>query len=270
MKRWLFPIVLWLGSTLACSLSPATESTLPNDPRPVLRADQPAVVLLAPQAGSRFVEGAPVILLAEARDLESGVVRIEVYDHFDQLIDTVEAEEADGVPRLSGQATWQAVQAQQHFLKVRAFRADGTASNTAEVMVLVEAAPAGFEMPVLVATEPEPSPSPANDTATAPEATAAAPDEGATPDSSPEPTTTPGLAATVVDANVLNIRLGPSVNANIVQTAARGAQLTLVGRTADSQWYATPLQAGGFGWVFGQYLAFEGDPSTLPVASDQQ
>jgi hypothetical protein len=85
------------------------------------------VVWLAPKTGNRYAQGTPIQLYALARDLGTGVAKIEFYDNFDQIIATVTAPNPQGVPELSGIVTWTPTQPQLTFVRVRAFRADGTA-----------------------------------------------------------------------------------------------------------------------------------------------
>ncbi len=84
----------------------------------------------------------------------------------------------------------------------------------------------------------------------------------------PPPTATPAPVLAKVLERTVNVRNGPTTKNKIVSTLKKDAQITLVGRSADSTWYQVNL-AGATepGWVFGETLQIaSGDPKTLPVA----
>ena len=255
--------ILILLTTLACALSPAGTETGTDDNRPVLQESRPAIVFLAPQTGNKYAAGSEILLHAEARDLGTGISKVEFYDNFDQVIGTVNAENPAGVPELTAIVTWQTNMAQIHFLKARAFRADGTQSNLQEISI---------EIVALDGVVPETT---AELGATATTVDLAVTAEATTPNEV-TPTATSatseapasGVSATVT-AETLNVRVGATINSGIASSLTRGTKIELVGRSADSQWYVTPLADGSFGWVFGQLLAIEGDPSKLPLVDSQ-
>lgn len=261
---WL--VLCLILTTLACSLSPAGDSPSTGDNRPVLGEDRPAIVFLAPQMGNKYAAGSQILLHAEARDLGAGVARIEFYDNFDTLIETVTAENPAGQPVLTAIVPWQSTMSQVHFLKARAFRADGTQSNLQEISIEIVA----LESFAASETTAEPAVTEvATADSTSAESTTPEPAASAeTPAVSGDPLQV-RLNATVNGAETLNVRSGAAVSASVLQTVRRGAQLELVGRSADNQWYATPLANGSYGWVFGQYLQIEGDPTTLPLVTSQ-
>lgn len=84
----------------------------------------------------------------------------------------------------------------------------------------------------------------------------------------PSPTSTlaPVLAKVVVE-NTVNIHAAPSRTGMIVGTLKKDAQVTLIGRSDDDQWYQIRISsAQQFGWVFGEVLQMvAGDPKTLPI-----
>ena len=88
--------------------------------------------------------------------------------------------------------------------------------------------------------------------------------EAATAAEAPAPTapiTNASLQA-VVAVEVLNVRVAPDISAAIAQQAlTNGTQIELVGRSEDNLWFATPLASGGVGWVFGDPLTVQGDPT---------
>ena len=240
-------IILLIASSAACALTPGTRAPDSTDLRPEVQAGRPVIVMLVPQTGNRYSAGTAILLQAEARDPEGGIVRIEFYDHFDNVIGMVKASNPAGDPHLIGQISWQTSTEQTHFLKARAFRADDTMSNLAEVSIEIVRL--------------------ADDVATPAQKTPIATDSGATPGPSASATPNIQLTGVVIDATALNVREGPQVSAGILATLARGDQVTLIGRSTDNQWYAASLQNGVVGWLFATYIEVQGDPTTLPVVS---
>ena len=64
----------------------------------------------------------------------------------------------------------------------------------------------------------------------------------------------------------VNVRSGPGTNYPVIGLAPFGAEGEIVGRTADSQWWAAavPSAPGGVGWVSADYVAVTGADS-VPV-----
>jgi serine/threonine-protein kinase len=83
----------------------------------------------------------------------------------------------------------------------------------------------------------------------------------------PPPTPTPVPVLAKVGENTVNIRAAPSRTGMIVGTLKKDAQVTLIGRSDDDQWYQIRISgAQQFGWVFGEVLQMvAGDPKTLPI-----
>jgi Bacterial SH3 domain len=83
----------------------------------------------------------------------------------------------------------------------------------------------------------------------------------------PAPTATPApVLAKVIEVRV-NVRAAPSTTAKIVSSLKKDAEVALIGRNGDGQWYQINLAGGNApAWVFGATLQISsGDPNTLPV-----
>lgn len=84
-----------------------------------------------------------------------------------------------------------------------------------------------------------------------------------------QPPATPTPAPVIAKINVTsaNVRAAPSTTAKVVTTMKNGAQITLIGRSADSQWFqinvaGQPQPA----WISIQVFQIaSGDPQSLPV-----
>jgi len=264
-------------AALACALATQNENSGTGDARPVLGAERPSIVLLAPQTGEKYALNAPVLLYAEARDSGAGVARIEFYDNFGELIDTVAASNPQGDATLSGIVSWTPPGAQRYFVSAKAFRADGTESNGQE---------ASFEVIALDGSTSSIQPPPDAGQAQLPQESdqqQAPPPDQQQQEQNPviqEPpqqnqadsgtTGDAGGVTAIVTAEVLNVRVAPGVRADIARAPlTTGESVQLIGRSEDGLWYAIPLSTGTTGWIFGESLQINGDPGTLPLATVQ-
>lgn len=105
--------------------------------------------------------------------------------------------------------------------------------------------------PVAEVVPPEPEP-----TATAEPPTATPVPPTATPEP-PTETPTPGQPlGTITAPRGVNIRSGPSTAYPAIDSAEFGDVISLVGRSADGLWWATPVPASpsGLGWISAQYV----------------
>ena len=136
MKIWLRLLIPILLTTLACSLA-VDDGSQGATTRPIVGEDRPAVIFLAPVQGNRYALGTEVLLYAEASDLGAGVARVEFYDNFDGVIGSVAALNPNGDPTLSAIVAWTPPNAQTHFIRVKAIRADGTESTQRETSIEV-------------------------------------------------------------------------------------------------------------------------------------
>lgn len=93
---------------------------------------------------------------------------------------------------------------------------------------------------------------------------------------SPTPTAVPptglpfipagALRATVIKANVLNVRDAPSLGGNIVGRILRGQTYQIVGRDERARWFLIQLSSGQ-AWAYGFYLTIDGNEFNAPVTS---
>lgn len=266
-----YKIVLLLTPLLIASAACALMAdTGVKDNRPVLEASRPSVVWLAPAANSQFASGAEILLLAQARDLGAGVARIEFYDTFDTLIDTLEADDSAGVPFLQGAVRWRPIEVQRHFVKVRAFRADGISSSQREISI--EVVDAG-DVPLARPTATQ-QPESASDRPVVTESAEIVPTQAAPIEALAETPNTPEPAAAVpVQARVLveslNVRVAPRIDAAMASNALTvNTVITLVGHNDNGEWYAMQLPSGSVAWVFARSLEIiQGDAETLPLVA---
>jgi uncharacterized protein YgiM (DUF1202 family) len=102
-----------------------------------------------------------------------------------------------------------------------------------------------------------------------------APPASDTPDVTQTPITaktpTPAPVTAKVTADRVNLRAGPSTQADVVGRANKDDPLTLVGRSADNQWYQGTVSGGtGTIWIFADTIQIvSGDPQSLPTVNSQ-
>jgi uncharacterized protein YraI len=69
-----------------------------------------------------------------------------------------------------------------------------------------------------------------------------------------------------VNTPSLIVRQGPGTTYPPMGDLAQGEQVLIVGRNADSSWWAVSY-ADGTGWVFASLVIVEGDASQVPLAA---
>jgi SH3-like domain-containing protein len=91
----------------------------------------------------------------------------------------------------------------------------------------------------------------------------------ATPTFTPTNTFTPTLTPTPVVGTVqstqaVNLRAEPSVTAAIITQLAPGTQVTVIGRSDDTEWYNVQLASGTTGWINRSLLSIPQAGASLP------
>jgi hypothetical protein len=74
------------------------------------------------------------------------------------------------------------------------------------------------------------------------------------------------VAIAVINDELVNIRNAPSLTASeVVQMAVRGTEFTVVGRSADDEWWQLCCVDGAQVWVYESYVDTTGPVDALPV-----
>lgn len=82
----------------------------------------------------------------------------------------------------------------------------------------------------------------------------------------PSPTPTSALPLAVVEAERLNVRVGPGLDFAVLAVALRGDRFTIEGRSGDGAWWRVCcLRGGQRGWLAADFVRTEGDTANLPV-----
>jgi hypothetical protein len=244
-------IVLFLAAT-ACSVNLSPKKA---DESSTNLQSAPLVLLLAPVNDSTYAEGTRVELHAIAQDAQAGVSRI------DFLVDSatvseVPASDPKGQASLEAQFTWTATGKQGHLITVEAFRADGSSLGRNEVQVRVTDKPAPRAN----------TPAPITNAEQSPGAATAIPTPTGAPTPRPDDMGILSGPLARINTSSLNVRQGPGTNYAPVGTLVQGDQVQIVGRNADSSWWA--IQYGnGTGWVIASLVITEGDMSQVPLVA---
>lgn len=236
-------------ATLACSLGSGSSGDT-VDPETV-----PLVLLLAPENTSVFVEGARVEMHALVQDVRGGAARLE-YRVDEVPVAESEAPNPEGQETLIARAVWVAAGQSKHVMSVEAFRADGLSLGLSDIVISV--------VPPSVADVASESPAvnvePLQDALTQ------------------VPTLTPFSSVPEIDIGIvtgpaarvtvaeLNIRQGPDTSYPPVGTLRRGDLVQIIGRNADSSWWAVSYK-GGSAWVFSELVVPEDDVSNVPLVA---
>lgn len=83
------------------------------------------------------------------------------------------------------------------------------------------------------------------------------------PPATPTPIPTPTYAAVRVEADVLNVRMAPSLEAGRITQVSAGAVLSATARLADGSWWRVCCPANRLGWVSGQHVTPTGPSDQL-------
>lgn len=252
---------LWIGvavvTLLACNLvESATEDNK------LVTEDRPGIVLYAPANGNVYAAGALVTFHAEARDLGSGITRIEfTIDVPGQEVKLVKQADSSA-ERYQAFASWQAFGSQSYLVTARAYRDPGTPddpsddvpSNTARALIEVRGG-----------TVLQPS-TPAADDSITPEAVTTEETPVSAPNSLENVLPSPGFPGTInAAAPQIPVRQGPSPNYITVLQLDPGSSVEIVGRSEDSAWYVIRVASDAYGWVLTSFVDATLDISALPV-----
>jgi len=88
-----------------------------------------------------------------------------------------------------------------------------------------------------------------------------------TPTDTPTPTATP-KPEVVVQAQRLNVRMGPNVLHPRVAQVGAGDRLDIIGKNPEGTWWQVRLADGTVGWVFAELVQTQGAVEVVPVAAN--
>lgn len=232
--------------------SEGQASAAVNVVRIVSPVPAPRLVVVAPVNNSRYAAGARIMLHAAAFDW-LGVDRL-AFEVNSVPVGEVRSPDPAGAPILTGSVAWTVPDEQAYRITVEAFRTDGASLGLRDVRIEGIRA-AGVQMPPVLPTAP-------------PEATPTASPPTAIPTNTPaRGSGAPILQGPVARADTaLNVRQGPGTEYPTIRVMAAGERASIVGRNADSTWWAVVVN-GVNGWIFAGLTTVEGDVSAVPVTT---
>jgi hypothetical protein len=257
-----------LGALAACSLEYAGP---PERPLLVVQAPvsgPPVVRIASPSANDVVLQNVELVLQALVANAGSDIARVDLSVD-GAVLQALASPNPTGEALFAVDTTWLASTPGPHTFSVTAFRADGTASNTASVTFTVVSSDAARlpestgEAGIEAATTLIPAAPP---DAALPAASPATPQPDEEPAAGSEGTTT----ATGTFIQLINVRSEPGLGDNIIGSFRPGDTAPVVGRNAAGTWYRVRYGSGdsggdGFGWVSATFVELDGDPSTLPI-----
>lgn len=233
-------------ASLACSLGTASDDGTENI------ETKPLVLLLAPVNGSVFAEGVQVQFHAIVQDSLAGVARVE-FRVDDFPVGEVTAADPNGQPSLDAQIAWEASDTRGHLVTVEAFRADASSLGLYDIEIKVTDRPVAQVLDDGGSAAPSPA--------------------GSQAETPPTPTRAPQvdmgiLSGPIARANQdgLNVRQGPGTNYPVVGILNQGEQAQIMGRNADSSWWAIAF-GDGTAWVISSLITTQGDVSQVPLVT---
>lgn len=215
----------------------------------------PLVSIAAPRPNASYLEDVPVNIQASIANAGADIDRVEVSVN-GEVIASQPQPNANGAPVFSITQVWPAASVGSYTIGVTAFRADGTASDTASVSINV--------------ISPAPTDIPAEDDATDEPTDEQPPADPPTPvpTDPPPPTEIPATATpdrtTALFTTGINVRSGPGTNFNppIGQFAANSTAEVL-SVNLDGSWLKVRFGSGE-GWVYRPLVEVQGSLDGLP------
>lgn len=243
--RLILLITVLALATLTCNL----RSDSSDQTRRQAILDNPLIMLIAPVNGSVFAEGASVALYAVVQAAPVTVARIE-FRVDDVPVGEVRSDQPEGQTMLEGTVLWTAAGQTGHLITAEAFQPNGASLGLSDAGIRV----VGQPNPTLASAQPPPTSAEAGP-ATAPVQPTV---------EIIVPTNTAVILTGSVSGTLLNVRQGPGTNFPTLGTLTAGDPLQIIGRNADSTWWAITYN-GGTAWVFGELIAIQGDTSQVPL-----
>ncbi len=229
-------------------------------PAPPTISGAPVVQLFAPLPNATYLTNVEVNILARVSNAGADVASVEVSVD-DEVIAALQNPNPAGAPSFSVTQTWLATLG-THTIRVRALRADGSASEPASVLISVlEAQSPATDTPV--PTTPAPTPThtvaPTLNAATSAPATASNNAAG-----TPTMTNSASQPPKARGIGFANIRRGPSTNFEPpLGTMSAGDEFDILATNRTRDWLKIRYR-NGEAWVYLQVVEVVGDLSSVP------
>lgn len=268
--RFASRLALTLAAATLCLLA-GCSLTLTAMPTPTI-GGAPVVQFTAPAPDALVLEGVTLVVQVTVMNAGPDISRV-AFSVDDQPLVEVSDPNTDGAWQMAVSAQWVALGEGAHTLAATAFRADGTSSQPASVLVYVTTSPDGLsEAATAEATavlpDPEATAESNESTSVTPETTAqaATPTTRATQGAAATTASTPA-PLTAAFSQPANVRSGPGLEyAPPIGAFASGQVTEVLAVNASRTWFKVRY-GGGVGWVSAALIILSADPSGLPVES---
>jgi uncharacterized protein YraI len=244
----------------ACNLltAPSNQTTI---------SGPPVVQIAAPPPNATYLEDVTVNIQALISNAGADIDRIEIVVD-EQILETLSSPNPGGAASFSIARTWTASGAGSHTIGITAFRADGSSSTPAAVMVNVVSQETSPTAELTTSSDTQSSgqqPAGGNNTqtsrSTATQTTPPKPTDPPTPAAS----NTPNTPFITVNQGI-NVRSGPSTKFNpVLGTMKQGDTAPLLGKNTDGSWFKIQYYNSNNAWVFAQYVSPSVDVAQLVV-----
>lgn len=77
-------------------------------------------------------------------------------------------------------------------------------------------------------------------------------------------------AATVANADVINVRVGPGTNYTKIGTILKGEKINIIGASSDKKWYKFKNSAYADAWMSASYVAIDATIPEIPYSTPKQ
>lgn len=270
VTRFASRLALTLAVASFCLLA-GCSLTLTGMPTPTV-GGAPIVQFTAPAPDAVVLEGVTLVLQVTVMNAGADISRV-AFSVDEQPLVEIANPNPEGAWQVAVSAQWVALGEGMHTLSATAFRADGTSSQPASVIVYVTTSPDGLSE--AATAEVTAVLLPPDATEEAPEATAAVPDATG-PASTPTTRATQGAAPTTAStpapltatfSQPANVRSGPGLEyAPPIGAFASGQVTEVLAVNASRTWFRVRY-GSGFGWVSAALIILSADPTGLPVES---
>lgn len=258
-RKFWHVVILTLVMLLAAGCNLGIGSQSASVPTPEITG-APVVSLITPLPNTTYLKDVSVNVLVRVANAGADVARVSVAVDGAEIA-SLPNPNPSGAETFSITQTWTAVSG-QHTISATAFRADGTASQPAQVTVNVI-----DELPS--AATDTPTPTPTSQASPTPQVTATNTVPAATNTQAAVVTQQPQATATssvprVRALGFTNVRRGPSTNFQPPLGAMNtGEEFDILSLNTAGDWVKVRFQSGE-GWVFRQIVEVVGDISSVP------
>jgi len=240
LRGWplILPLLLLLGAALACNLTREGDDKGKKQETPttsVSEATQPSVIIQAPDDGAQVLLGTDVLIYAIASDI-IGVTRVELIQNGTVVASQASPNLETGDTEFQVLIRWRPTAVGEQTLEIVPWRGNVRGTPATLTLVVRDAASLITPTPGVTAILPLPT-------------------------STPEDRT----CRVQVAVGALNVRSGPGLVYNVIDSATIGQELFVTGRQLYPAAWWQVFYRGRTGWVSDYYVNVLGDCSRIGI-----